>query len=63
MICERCHGEGWVWRDSLPVTGVMPGDPEHPPRHYPAGRLTTPCPACGGSGVAYCCDGPVGDPE
>jgi len=57
MRCEECKGEGMVWRDSLPATGIMPGDPEHSP---PGFSLKVPCGACGGSGVAHCCDGPVG---
>ena len=54
MICETCHGEGRVMRDSLPVTGVMPGDPEHPP---PGFSIWQPCPDCGGCGFAHCCEG------
>jgi len=56
MRCELCHGEGWIWRDSLPATGVMPGDPE-----VWLKTLKVPCPRCGGCGIASCCDGMVED--
>jgi hypothetical protein len=59
MICEECHGKGLVWRDSLPVTGVMPGDPLHPPDDY-IRSLLVPCRNCNGTGIQHCCDGPVG---
>jgi hypothetical protein len=61
VICDTCRGSGWQWRDSLPVFGVMPGDPDRPPPvmrgTYPAGRLGTPCPDCGGYGIVHCCEG------
>jgi hypothetical protein len=54
MICETCRGRGWVGRDTLPVIGVMAGDPAHPPVEL---SLKVPCADCGGSGHAHCCDG------
>jgi hypothetical protein len=51
MICETCHGKGEVLRDSLPATGVMPGDPVRRVSVY------QPCPDCGGCGFAHCCEG------
>jgi len=56
MICPTCLGEGSIWVESIPVTGVMPGDPDRPP---PGASLKQPCPTCMGSGIASCCDGMV----
>lgn len=41
MICDLCHGKGGVLANALPD------------------RIITyrPCPRCGGTGVAHCCDG------
>lgn len=44
-------------RDSLPVTGILPGCPDRPP---PGFSIWQPCPGCGGSGIASCCEGAVG---
>jgi hypothetical protein len=60
MICETCHGRGWVWGDSLPVIGVMPGDPARPPVEL---SLKVPCEDCGGNGHAHCCDGLIAQGE
>jgi len=49
MCCEECHGEGWLWVDHIPAYGVMPGDPDRPPRSAPR-SLQYRCPCCGGSG-------------
>jgi len=41
MICDQCHGTGKVFGDQTQ-------------------RLRShiiPCPACGGCGIAHCCDG------
>jgi DnaJ-class molecular chaperone len=57
MICETCHGTGKVMRDSLPVSGVMPGDPDH------GGSIWEPCGDCGGCGFAHCCEGLREQPE
>jgi hypothetical protein len=46
-------------RDSLPVTGVMPGDPDIAPG---SGSIWEPCGACGGSGFAHCCEGEQAQP-
>jgi hypothetical protein len=56
MICDTCHGAGFVLTDPgptpvLPTGGVEPGDPTP--------SLKQPCPTCGGSGIASCCDGMV----
>jgi hypothetical protein len=60
MICEACGGTGRMMRDHLPVTGIFPGDPDGPP---PGWSIWQPCRACGGCGIAHCCDGPVGGPD
>lgn len=60
VICETCQGAGRVWRDSLPIIGALPGDPQTPP---PGFSLKVPCPECGGSGVAHCCDGLQAKPD
>ena len=45
MRCETCHGLGKLTYD------------EHPaPKPTQFGSVF-PCPDCGGSGVAHCCDG------
>jgi DnaJ-class molecular chaperone len=54
MICETCHGKGWVMRDSLPVFGVMPGDPDKPQQPVSIWQY---CPDCDGCGRAHCCEG------
>lgn len=54
MICETCHGTGRQYRDSLPVTGAMPGDPDVAPG---SGSVFEPCADCGGYGIVHCCEG------
>ena len=54
MICETCHGSGKVMRNALPVFGVIPGDPDKPPRPV---SIWEPCTACGGWGITHCCEG------
>lgn len=55
MICPTCRGSGHVMRDSLPVVGVMPGDPTRPPA---GASIWQPCPNpdCHG-GQVHCCQG------
>ncbi len=48
MICEEC-------RDS-----ELLGHIEVPASIGPFRKAWVPCPSCGGSRVAHCCDGPVG---
>lgn len=48
MICERCLGTGKAFIGEPPI-----------PRHNLAAflaKLNEPCPDCGGSGTASCCD-------
>lgn len=53
MICETCHGLGVVWGvDHLPVTPEITGT--RTPIPFP---FCEPCPDCGGSGRAHCCEG------
>jgi len=42
MRCERCRGDGWL----LVPAPTKFGLPEE-----------VPCPECGGSGIAHCCEG------
>ena len=48
MRCEACQGRGLISVPHIPSLGLY---------------STTPCRACGGTGVAHCCDGPVGGPD
>lgn len=41
MICDTCHGNGYITRAY--IAGVV--------------DVTNPCPDCGGCGVTSCCDG------
>lgn len=53
MICPRCEGDGMIL-----VSGEL--------RPYPWPSMrpwAEPCPDCGGSGVAYCCEGANSDDE
>ena len=43
MRCDKCHG-----------TGV---ELHHVPKVNPMFLVQMPCPVCGGSGIAHCCDG------
>lgn len=46
--CETCNGSGIVSAPYIPSLGLW---------------SNSPCPACGGTGVQSCCDGPVGGPH
>jgi len=52
--CPHCNGTGKMMRDAMPVTGVMPGDPLHPP---PGFSIWQPWQGCGGTGIASRCEG------
>lgn len=49
MRCEECQGSGRKRAARLLYD-----------RDIPAGWYVIPCPSCGGSGIASCCDGMVG---
>lgn len=57
MICERCHGTGFVHQSRLARLDDMAvarnGMIEE----------TIPCPDCGGCGTGHCCDGLREQPE
>lgn len=55
MICETCHGEGWIWFDHIEGVGILTRDPILAPRTPKTRRM--PCPDCGGCGRAHCCEG------
>ena len=42
MICPTCHGKGYVRSPYIPDLGLW---------------VHSPCPDCGGCGIAHCCDG------
>ena len=48
MKCENCLG-----------LGVLTGND----RLFPSGAPSWPCPECGGSGIAHCCEGLQAQPE
>lgn len=52
MRCEACQGTGRVKAPSYPVP---PPDRDHSIGLSIAPRF--PCPTCGGSGIAHCCEG------
>jgi hypothetical protein len=54
MICERCQGEGRVLNPALSVSYTRTRVWIDNPRGLP---LMIPCPECGGSGIAHCCEG------
>lgn len=59
MICDSCHGTGWIkreLRDPLPVA-EEPRQPGHPPVFIEIIAIRAPCPECGGSGRSHCCEG------
>lgn len=58
MRCERCHGFG---RIAIPK-GAIRRTPEGGAAFFKHGG-SEPCPDCGGSGVAHCCDGICEQPE
>lgn len=58
MICERCHGAGWIF--SLPP-GVNAFEMRVPALANAMRRV--PCRTCGGCGLAHCCEGEICQPE
>lgn len=57
MICERCQGAGGI-RVLRPMTRSEAAEMIGTSTAVdPNWVVSIPCPECGGSGVAHCCDG------
>jgi DnaJ-class molecular chaperone len=51
MRCKACHGTGWERAHSVEQTEI--GEPDF--------LAPYPCPECGGTGIAHCCEGLCAD--
>lgn len=63
MICPQCHGQRTIGvrQVNSPTAPDAPGESASPLIPFPhALTIVVPCPTCGGSGIASCCDGGTG---
>lgn len=61
MRCEKCQGKGVVreWSDTRSVQNMATEFDVFGSVSW----FTVPCPACGGTGAAHCCDGECAQPD
>jgi hypothetical protein len=62
MICPDCRGLRTIRRPVLIIGELCTTRRASPARRDTAGEriVEEPCPGCGGSGIASCCEGAVG---
>lgn len=63
MRCEDCQGSGRRFNPTLvvrPMPAIVYLGGDGKPVAGPPAPLFIPCPGCGGSGIASCCEGAAG---